>query len=177
MNTAETVNKLKEKFAGAIVDEVNFRGETTLEVRKGRLKELLTYLKQAPEPGYQVLMDLSGVDYLHPEKRTKIFYHLHNPSNLQRLRIIVYAVRDEPIPSVTDLWEGANWYERELYDMFGVHFDGHPHLKRILMPDDWRGHPMRKDYALTEEPVEFKHGVKPKVPSKIIPYVKDPARS
>jgi len=74
------------------------------------------------------------------------------------------------------LWEGADWYERELYDLFGLYFDGHPDLKRILMPDDWKGHPLRRDYALTEEPVEFKHGVKPKVPSEVIPYVKNFSR-
>ena len=84
----------------------------------------------------------------------------------------VSLARGEEIQTVTDLWAGADWYERELYDLFGIHFHGHPDLTRILMPDDWHGHPLRKDYALTEEPVEFKHGVKPKLPSQIIPNVK-----
>lgn len=170
MTTAEAVQQLKTRLSGAIVSEMEFLGETTLEVRKNNLREVLGFFKQ--EQGYETLMDLTGVDYLEPEKRTKVIYWLHNPTNLQRVRVIVYAARDEVIPSVTDIWEGADWYERELFDLFGVRFDGHPDLKRILMPDDWKGHPLRRDYALTEEPVEFKHGVKPKVPSEIIPNVK-----
>lgn len=169
MKTAEAVQSLKADLKNAIVNEIEYLGQTTLEVRKEELKKALSFLKQN---GYEVLMDLTAIDYLVPTARMKIVYWLHNPTNFERLRIILYIARDEAIPSVTDLWEGADWYERELFDMFGVHFEGHPDLKRILMPDDWRGHPMRRDYSLTEEPVEFKHGVKPKVPSQIIPYVK-----
>lgn len=173
MKTIEAVQSLKIKLEKAIVKEVEFRGQTTLEVNLPNLKEVLAFLKEAPEPGFEVLMDLTGVDYLEPVKRTKVVYWLHNPTNYERLRVVVYAERDATIPSVTDLWEGADWYERELYDLFGIKFEGHPDLKRILMPDDWKGHPLRRDYALTEESVEFKHGVKPKVPSEIIPYAKN----
>ncbi len=172
MTTTEAVQKLKAKFTNVVVSEVIFHGQTTLEIRKEDLINVLTFLKEALDPGYEVLMDLTGVDYLEPTKRTKVMYWLHNPSNLQRLRIVTYAARDESLSSVTKLWEGADWYERELFDLFGIRFEGHPDLKRILMPDDWKGHPLRRDYALTEEPVEFKHGVLPKVPSEIIPYVK-----
>lgn len=173
MKTLEAVEKLKAFFADAIVQEVTAYGETTIEVRKESLKKVLAFLKKVPDPGYEVLMDLTGVDYLEPTKRTKVVYWLHSPVTFERIRVFVFAARDETIPSVTDLWEGANWYERELYDFYGVRFEGHPDLTRILMPDDWEGHPLRRDYALTEEPVQFKHGVKPKVPSEIIPYVKN----
>ena len=152
-------------MSDAILNEVEMYGEVTLEVSKEKLKQVLSFLR----PTYEVLMDLTGVDYLVPTKRTKVVYWLHNPVNLERIRVIVYAARNESLPTVIDLWEGANWYERELYDLFGIRFDGHPDLTRILMPDDWTGHPLLKDYALTEESVEFKHGVKPKVPSQIIP--------
>lgn len=172
MTTAEAVQQLKEKLAHAIITEVTFHGETTLEVHKDNLIEVLTFLKQAPGPGYEVLMDLTGVDYLEPVKRTKAVYWLHNPENFSRVRITVFAGRGEILPSVVPLWEGANWYERELFDLFGLKFEGHPDLKRLLMPDDWIGHPLLRDYALTEEAVEFKHGVIPKVPSQIIPGVK-----
>ncbi|PJD95510.1 MAG: NADH-quinone oxidoreductase subunit D [Parachlamydia sp.] len=172
MKTIEAVQKLKNLYNNVVFKEVNFLGETTLEIHKNILKEVLAFLKEAPEPGFEVLMDLTGVDYLEPTEHTKIVYWLHNPVNFERIRITVFAERDETVPSVTDLWEGADWYERELFDLFGVRFQGHPDLKRILMPDDWQGHPLRKDYALTEESVEFKHGVKPKIPSEIIPNVR-----
>jgi NADH-quinone oxidoreductase subunit C len=168
MKTFEAVETLKTKQAHAIVREIDCCGEITLEIRRENLIEALFFFKQQPEPGYEVLMDLTGVDYLEPEKGTQLVYWLHNPTNHQRVRVIAFAKRGEVMPSVTHLWEGADWYERELFDMFGVNFDGHPDLKRILMPDDWRGHPMCRDYPLTEESVAFKHGVRPKIPSEII---------
>lgn len=171
-STAETVQKIKSSFGNAIMEVKEFHGEFTLHTSKEHLLQILQFLKETPQPGYEVLMDLTGVDYLQPAKHTKVVYWLHNPTNYERIRITVHAERDEVIPSITTLWEGANWYERELFDLFGVKFDGHPDLKRILMPDDWIGHPLRRDYMLTEESVDFKHGVEPKVPSEIIPYVK-----
>lgn len=161
---------LREKLRNHFIEETNFLGEITLEVSLDSLKEVLSLLKQA---GYEVLMDLTAVDYLIPTKRTKLVYLLHHPVSYERMRITAFVEREQLAPSVTDLWEGANWYERELWDLFGIHFEGHPELKRILMPDDWKGHPLQRDYALTEEPVTFKHGVKPKIPSETIPYVKD----
>jgi NADH-quinone oxidoreductase subunit C len=162
MKTIEALNELKEK-RGDVIQVIEFLGETTVEVKKGDQIPILTFLKKG---GFEVLMDLTAVDYL--STKTKIVYWLHNPANYERIRIILFIEREEKVPSVTTLWEGADWYERELYDMFGVHFEGHPDLKRILMPDDWEGHPLLRDYPLTEEPVEFKHGVMPKVPSQII---------
>lgn len=170
MKTFEVVQQIKLRFSDAIAAEQEFLGETSLEIKKASLKEVLAFLKR--NAGYRVLMDLTGVDYLVPSKRTKVVYWLHHPDNFNRLRIFVYAARGESLHTVTDIWGGADWYERELYDLFGIHFIEHPDFKRILMPDDWIGHPLLKDYALTEEPVEFKHGVKPKVPSEIVPHVK-----
>ncbi|KAF3362739.1 NADH-quinone oxidoreductase subunit C [Chlamydiales bacterium STE3] len=169
MKTLEAVQKIKEKWGIAILEEKHFLDEVTLRIQKESVKAVLAFLKQ--ECRFEILMDLTGVDYLEPVKQTKVVYWLHNPSNFQRMRIVAFVERESSIASVVDLWEGADWYERELYDLFGIKFEEHPDLQRILMPDDWEGHPLRKDYALTEEPVEFKHGVKPKVPSEIITYV------
>jgi NADH-quinone oxidoreductase subunit C len=171
MKSTEVVEKLITSFPQVVLERNEFMGQLTALVNKESLKEILSYLKDTIKPGYEMLMDLSAVDYLYPEKHTRVVYLLHNPTNYERLIITVHVRREEKMPSMTDLWAGADWYERELYDMFGIYFEGHPNLKRILMPDDWEGHPLRRDYALTEEAVQFKHDVKPKVPSKIIPYV------
>lgn len=173
MKTAEAVRDLRDELKEVVVDEIDFLGEKTLEISKENLLEVLSFFKRTPKPGYEVLMDLTAVDYLGPVMRTKVMYWLHDPTHFERVRIIVFVERGESLPSVTHLWEGADWYERELFDMFGVHFSGHPDLKRILMPDDWQGHPMRRDYPLTEEPVQFKNGVKPKLPSEIIAGTKE----
>jgi NADH-quinone oxidoreductase subunit C len=141
----------------------------SFEVKKENLLEVLGSLKQS---GLVMLIDLMAVDYLTPTPHCRVHYLLHNPETLERVRIITEVCRDEKLPSVTALWNGANWYERELFDLFGIQVENHPDLKRILMPDDWEGHPLRRDYPLTEEPVEFKHGVSPKIPSEIIPNVK-----
>lgn len=168
MNTLEVVIALKNRWPHVIVGENTCCEEVALEIGKENLIDVLSFFKQSPEPGYDVLMDLTGIDFLEPCAGTQVVYWLHNSTNYQRIRVIVFVKREESLPSVTHLWEGADWYERELFDFFGVQFEGHPDLKRILMPDDWEGHPLRKDYRLTEEPVAFKHGVQPKVPSEII---------
>ena len=113
MKTADTAKKLKETHPAAIVSEISFLGETTIEVNKEHLKKVLLFLKQAPEPGFEVLMDFTGVDYIHPEKKTKVIYWLHNPTNYERIRIVVYVPREGILPTVTDLWEGADWFERD----------------------------------------------------------------
>lgn len=177
MTTAEILDNFKKQWEHAIIDHRIFCGETTVEIKKEYIKEVLQFLKHPSGGGYEVLMDLTGVDYLQPVCQTKVVYWLHNPTSFNRIRITVFVPRNGVLPSVVDLWAGANWYEREIYDMLGVRFEGHPDLKRILMPDDWEGHPWRKDYPLTEEPVEFKHGVEPKVPSEIIPISKTTTRN
>lgn len=172
MNSAEIAAKIQSSLPQSGLEEWPTLGRNTYLVKKEALKDTLRLLK-SPAYGFDVLADLTGVDYLEPVKETKVVYFLHNPQTQARVQLAISVERAGALPSIVDLWQGADWYERELYDLFGINFIGHPDLKRILMPDDWVGHPLLRDYALTEESVEFKHGVKPKVPSEIIPYVKD----
>lgn len=172
MNKSEALQEVRKRLGNAVIDEIHAFNELTLEVERDHIIEVLTILKETPNPGYEVLIDLTAVDYLEPIVQTKVVYLLQNPVNFERLRIATWIKRGEKLPSITRLWEGADWYERELYDLFGIHFEGHPDMKRILMPNDWIGHPLQKDFPLMEEPVQFKHGVKPKPPSEIIPYDK-----
>lgn len=175
MNALTACQEAKSKFGNAILEEISCCGQKSLKVTQEGLKPLLSFLKQNQGPGFEVLIDLTATDYLALEStagrsgpHTDILYFLYNPQNLERLCVILSADRLSKVPSVIDLWEGANWYEREVFDLFGITFTGHPALTRILMPDEWVGHPLLRDYALTEESVEFKHGVKPKIPSEII---------
>lgn len=160
------LESLREHHAENLLNETLFRGETTVEVKKEGLQEVLRFLKESL--GFEVLMDLTGVDYSTPVKRTRLVYWLHHPLHYFKIRVVAFVGREEPVASVASLWPGAVWYERELYDLFGVSFEGHPDLKRILMPDDWQGHPLRKDYPLTEQKVTFKNQAKPKIPSQIL---------
>lgn len=166
MKAKEQIDQMDQNW---IIGIEEHNGQWNVEVKIEHLKSLLQFLKTG---SYRVLIDLTAVDYIFAEKRTKIIYMLHNPENYERICVNLFVTRGQNAPSVTSIFKGADWYERELFDMFGIHFEDHPDLRRLLMPDDWIGHPMLKDYALTEESVEFKHGVKPKVPSEIIPNFK-----
>jgi len=142
------VLKLREKFAASIMDVVEFRGEVTVTVAKDAIIDVLSFLKQSLQ--FNQLTDLTAVDYLgKKEDRFMMVYQLVSIANKDRLRIKTpVAESDCTIPTATQVWKTANWLEREVFDLFGIKFDGHPELRRILMTDDWVGHPLRKDYPL-----------------------------
>jgi len=142
------VLKLKEKFAASIIDVVEFRGEVTVTVAKDAIIDILSFLKQSLQ--FNQLTDLTAVDYLgKKEDRFMMVYQLLSITNKDRLRIKTpVAESDSSIPTATQVWKTANWLEREVFDLFGITFDKHPDLRRILMDDDWVGHPLRKDYPL-----------------------------
>jgi len=149
--------KVQEKFRDAILDVSDAKGELTIVVRKDSAYELLEYLKTDSELSYDALVDVTAVDYASMEDilikydyaQFMVVYHLISIESKNRLRVKTPVHDKEPtIRSVTPLWKGANWLERETYDMFGITFENHPNLQRILMPDDFEGHPLRKDYPL-----------------------------
>lgn len=165
----ERVHGLQAALPTAVEEAVAFRGETTLIVAPGRVLDVLRFLRDDIKPGFTFLTDLTATDHFPTEPRFEVVYLLMDLETPARVRVKARLPGAEPvIDSATSLWPAADWLEREVYDMFGIRFAGHPNLTRILMPDDWEGYPLRKDFPLVEEPVEF-IGHVPKVPSEIIP--------
>jgi NADH/F420H2 dehydrogenase subunit C len=159
---------VRERLGPDAVREAEFRGEVTVVVPGARVLDTLRVLHGAPG-GPPVLTDLTAVDRHPAAPRFEVVYLLTWYAPPMRLRVRAVVADDPPVvASVVGLWAGADWLEREAYDMFGIRFEGHPRLSRILMPDDWEGYPLRKDFPLTEEPVEFL-GHTPRTPSDIIP--------
>jgi len=146
-NSLKIAEKLKETFPEEVLDIKEFRGQISVIVKKERIKEILTYLKL--EHGFNHLQDLCGVDYYPESPRFEVVYNLYSIANRMHIRVRAKVYQENPeIESIVELWQGANWHERECFDMFGIRFKGHPDLRRILMPEDWNGHPLRKDYPL-----------------------------
>ena len=141
------VIKLKERFAADIVDVKEFRGEVTVTVKKENIVEICSYLKT--DLAYNLLTDVTAVDYLGQQPRFLVVYNMYSIPNKDRLRIKAQVCESAPeIDSVVKLWSSADWLEREVFDLFGITFKNHPDLRRILMTEDWVGHPLRKDYPL-----------------------------
>ncbi|MCM6775331.1 NADH-quinone oxidoreductase subunit C [Nocardia sp. CDC159] len=159
----ELVDRLREVlpdngFDAAIEKIVVFRGELTLHVRRERLPAVARALRDDEALRFELCLGVSGVHYPDDTGRElHAVYHLASITHGRRLRLEVSAPDADPhIPSLYSVYPTTDWHERETYDFFGILFDGHPSLTRILMPDDWRGHPQRKDYPLGGIPVEYK---------------------
>jgi NADH-quinone oxidoreductase subunit C len=141
------VHKLKAWNAAAVAEAIEFRGETTVLVPREHLLGAAEYLATDRSLGFSFLSDITCVDRFPLEPRFEINYHLLAIERRDRLRLKVKLPGPDPVVhSVTPLWPGANWHEREIFDLFGIQFEGHPDLRRILMPEDWEGYPLRKDY-------------------------------
>lgn len=145
---SETAQRLREVFQGAIQDEFEFRGERTLVVDPEQVADVLAFLKDEAECNFAMLSDVTATHW--PGRDAGEFdvqWHLYSFARNVRLRVQcrIHAPR---ISSATGIWVGADWMERECYDMFGIVFEGHPNMRRILMPDDYVGHPLRKEFPL-----------------------------
>jgi NADH-quinone oxidoreductase subunit C len=124
-------------------------GMPTVIVPAERLVEVCRVLRDAPPLRFIVCLDVTAADHFPRDPRFDVVYHLTSPDRRLRLRIRVYAGGPVPrVPSVSSVWPSANWQEREVFDLFGIEFDGHPDLRRLIMPDEWKGHPLRKDYPV-----------------------------
>ena len=124
-------------------------GDWTVIVPLARMTAALRHLRDAPDAAFDFCSDVTATDWpTRKEARFDLIYCLYSTRLRHRIRVKARVAEDQPVPSATDIWPAANWLEREVYDMFGVNFTGHPDRRRILMPDDWQGFPQRKDYPL-----------------------------
>lgn len=132
--------------ASALVDAKVDRGEVTLTIAKDMIRAASAVVRDA---GYNAFQDLTAVDWHPSNPRFQLSYHIlsHRFKEMLRLRVLVEEA-DASVESITPVWPGANYYEREVFDLFGIRFEGHPDLRRIMMPDEWVGHPLRKDYPV-----------------------------
>lgn len=155
---AEALQGDQLEFEDAIEKVVVYRDELTLHVRRENLVQVAQRLRDEPELRFEMCLGVSGVHYPHETGRElHAVYPLQSITHNRRLRLEVTAPESDPhIPSLFDVYPTNDWHERETYDFFGIIFDGHPSLTRIEMPDDWHGHPQRKDYPLGGIPVEYK---------------------
>lgn len=150
------LDAIRSKFPDDVLETHAFRGDETAVIRKEALLKAAAYLRD--ELGFDFLMDLTAADYLPREPRFELVCHFYSSRHNYRLRLKCPVTAADPeVDSLTGLWAGANWFEREAYDMFGLKFSGHPDLRRILMYDGFEGHPLRKDYPLKKRQPRLAH--------------------
>lgn len=154
---ARAVAAVVARFPGVVTPRESVAGEAVVTVVAARWFEVATWL--AKEGGFTYCSDVCGVDRPFRQPRFDVSICLTDMLRPAKLRVMVGVADGQPptVASITPIWPGANWFERETFDMFGIVFEGHPDLRRILMPDEWEGHPLRKDYAIGKVPVEYKN--------------------
>jgi len=150
MEPLEIAEKIKEKFPDEVVEVTSFRDQVSVIVKKHKIIKICRYLHDDANLYFDYLADLCGADHLNKkEPRFEVVYHLYSMRHRHRIRLKAQVPEDDPrIDTVTSIWAGANWHERECHDLFGIVFRGHPDLRRVLLPEDWEGYPLRKDYPV-----------------------------
>jgi NADH-quinone oxidoreductase subunit C len=139
--------RLRAAFPGAVISTHQFRGDATAIVAREKLIDICRWLRDDPDLRFDMLMDVTAVDFLGRSPRFEVVYHFYSLAKNHRVRLKVPLEEADPkVPSVVSLWAGANWLERETYDLYGIRFDGHPDLRRIYLYEEFQGHPLRKDY-------------------------------
>lgn len=143
--------KVEAAFPGKVLESYSLHGNETVIIRRDDAVEIFHILRDDPTFAFNMLVDLTAVDFLGRDPRFEVVYHLYSLTLNHRLRVKIRVPEDEAIvPSVSSLWKSANWLEREVWDMFGIRFTNHPDLRRILMYEEFRGHPLRKDYPVNK---------------------------
>jgi NADH-quinone oxidoreductase subunit C len=152
MSDTNIIDKVKASFADAVIETHNFRGDQTVTVKKESLMEIIKFLRDDPDLVFNFLMDITAVDYLERKSvRFEVVYHLYSLQFNYRVRIKApVGEEDCKIDTVAPLYKTANWYEREIWDMYGIKFNDHPNLTRILLYEGFKGHPLRKDYPINK---------------------------
>lgn len=162
MTPEQIHKKLQDKFGDAVIELGAEALDPFIKIDPGRVLEICAFLKTDADLKFISLMCLSGMDY-GEEANLGVVYNLHSMEHKHKITLIAELPRTEPkLPSVESIWRTADWHEREAFDLFGVRFEGHPDLRRILCVDDWEGYPLRKDYVVQE----FYHGMR-------VPYKED----
>jgi NADH-quinone oxidoreductase subunit C len=153
MDPLQIAKMVEEKFAGQVLDTTTYAGQVSIMVKKDLIRDICLYLKDDPSLKMDHLADLTAVDYsTYPGDtglRFEVVYNLISTEYHHRIRLKVRVPEEDPrVDTVSAIWQTANWHERETFDLMGIKFDGHPDLRRILLPEDWEGHPLRKEYPL-----------------------------
>ena len=150
------LDEIKAKFPQDVLETHSFRGDDTAVLRREALADAALFLRDTL--GFDILMDLTAVDNLPRDPRYELVCHLYSTGHNYRLRLKAFVEDEETeVPTISDLFGGADWLEREVYDMFGINFTGHPDLRRILMYEGFEGHPLRKDYPLKKRQPRIAH--------------------
>ena len=152
MSDIHIIQKIKDRFGDAVLEDHHFRGDQTVTLNKDKIVKVTQFLKDEPSLLMDFLMDLTAVDYMDRKpQRFEVVYHFYSSKHNHRARLKVPVDEDDClVDTLTSLYKSANWFEREVWDLYGIKFKGHPNMKRILLYEEFKGHPLRKDYPINK---------------------------